>query len=78
MSNILCLTIYLYWNIGNVISKNQIWRYLNIIKPVSVQVLSKNENDSLRECLKIFFQQPILVVKKGKSTYEFHINFNTK
>lgn len=46
MSNIFCLTLCLFWDIGYVIFKNQIWQYLNVIKLASGQVLSKNKNDS--------------------------------
>lgn len=43
VSNILHLTVY--FRICETISKDQIWRHLNIIEPIFVQALSKNKND---------------------------------
>lgn len=53
LSNILCFTFW-FLGIWEIIPKNKIWAYLNIIKLVSDQASTKNENDSYRDGLKIY------------------------
>lgn len=79
LSNILCFTFW-FLGIWEIIPKNKIWAYLNIIKLVSDQASTKNENDSYRDDLKIYLdiQIPYLMwkirhYKIQYNKYDFHI-----